>query len=183
MDSIQGSLSNNRLSKNEARQVLRRIINFEIPVSELIDNLDSGNYWLLFNTFWILRDLSREAKQIIFPYQQQIYDCMIKNSTDEGVVRNGISIFEDQEISEKLEDAIFDFCFEKLTNNSSAVAIKAFSMTVCYKIALNYPDLFTELKIVIEDNMNSLGQVSPAIISRGRKILKLIDRHSNRWYP
>ncbi|MCA0363517.1 MAG: hypothetical protein LCH67_05695 [Bacteroidetes bacterium] len=180
MDSSLNQINNRRLYKPEIDQVIGKIFNLEIPLEKFAENLSSPHYWGVFNTIWLLRDVARLMPEEVFPLQHQIFETMVQHASDEGIVRNGISFFENLPIDKNLEDSLFDFCFEKLLNHKSAVAIKAFSMNVCYNIALRYPDLLPELKIVIEDNMDSVGQNSPAIISRGRKMLRLIERHLNK---
>ena len=62
-----------------------------------------------------------------------------------------------------------DHCFNALNSGTSAIAIKAYSMEVLYKLALIYPELANELSASI--NMLQ-GEGSAGIILRGRIILK-----------
>jgi hypothetical protein len=60
-----------------------------------------------------------------------------------------------------------------------AIAIKAFSMAVCYKIPQQFLDLKPELLTVIEDVLMKNGRKSKGIVSRGNKTSKLLQKELN----
>ena len=65
---------------------------------------------------------------------------------------------------------MFDCCLSYLTDVEETVAVKAFSMTVLYRICQKYPDLKQELIPVIEDNLAYSDKAG--LQNRGKKILK-----------
>jgi hypothetical protein len=62
-----------------------------------------------------------------------------------------------------------DFCFKTLNSGFSAIAVKAYSMEILYRLSLIYPELANELatsiRILMEDG-------SAGITARGRMVLK-----------
>ncbi len=98
----------------------------------------------------------------------------VENPVHDAVVRNTVRVLQNfDQIPEKYEGRIFDLCFKFLIDPQYPIAIKAFSMTVCRKIAIKYPDLIPELIEVIED---LLLHGSSGIISRGKKELNLLNK-------
>lgn len=91
-----------------------------------------------------------------------------------AVVRNVIRAFQEVEtFPEEYEGEIFERCFGFLVDHQSPIAYKAFSMTVCRKIAMNYPELKVELISVIEDLLET---GSSGVISRGKRELLILRK-------
>jgi hypothetical protein len=61
-----------------------------------------------------------------------------------------------------------NICFEFIASNDTAVAIKAFALTVLQHLSKEYPDIKAELKLVIEERW---PYETAAFRSRARKIL------------
>jgi hypothetical protein len=78
-----------------------------------------------------------------------------------------------EKIDEKHHGTLADHCFSALSSGESAIAIKAYSMEILYKLAVIYPQLANELaasiRILMEDG-------SAGIVSRGNMILKKITK-------
>jgi hypothetical protein len=96
----------------------------------------------------------------------------LKRLDNEGVQRcflRIISLNDINKISAKHHGILADHCFNALRSGFSAIAIKAYSMEILYKLALIYPELANELAVSI----NLLqGEESGAIQSRSRMVLK-----------
>ena len=99
----------------------------------------------------------------------------LRHAKHDAVKRNTIRILQTYDIPEKLLGTVVDICFEFLASPKEAVAIKAFSITVLFNIAKKEPDLFYELKILIEDQMPT---ASAAFKSRGSKVLNYIKKNN-----
>lgn len=87
--------------------------------------------------------------------------------------RNTLRILQLIDIPENLEEDLMELCFNYLDSGKEAVAIKAFSMTILFKLSAKYPELRNELQILIE---NQLPYQKPAFVSRGNKILDLLSK-------
>jgi hypothetical protein len=74
-------------------------------------------------------------------------------------------------IPEPFHGQIIDLCFGFLQNRQTAVAIRAYSLTILFKLSQIYPEIRNELRYLIEE---SLPYEKPAFVSRGRKILTSI---------
>ncbi len=63
-----------------------------------------------------------------------------------------------------------EICFKYLESHDEAVAIKAFSLTVLGRLAKKYPEIISEIKLLIEEQ---LPHQSAAFKSRAKKFMKV----------
>jgi hypothetical protein len=80
-----------------------------------------------------------------------------------------LSLSDLDKINSRQHGLLADFCFNKLNSGFSAIAIKAYSMEIIYRLALIYPELATELSATI--NMLQ-GEGSAGVVARGHMIMK-----------
>ena len=87
-----------------------------------------------------------------------------------------------ERISEKNHGILADHCFGLLRSGFSAIAIKAYSMEILYRLVLKYPELRNELAATIS-MLQPEG--SAGIVSRGRQILKKLAgfNYNSRLHP
>lgn len=104
---------------------------------------------------------------LINPYLDQLV-ANLKNEIPDVVKRNTIRILQNQEMPDHLLGVVADSCFKFLASKHEAVAIQAFSMTVLLNVVRKVPELGSELKWLIEEQ---LPYASAGFISRGNKVL------------
>ena len=66
-----------------------------------------------------------------------------------------------------------DICFKFLESPTEALAVKVFSMGVLGNLATIYPEIKTELKLIIEEQ---LPNQTAGFKSRAKKVLKQLRR-------
>jgi hypothetical protein len=77
-------------------------------------------------------------------------------------------VLEGIDIPKKLHGKVMNVCFQFIENPSTPVAVKAFSLTVLHKLSKYYPEIKQELKVIIEERMET---ETAAFKTRGKKIL------------
>ena len=101
------------------------------------------------------------------------WSSLIKNlqkpNLHNAVKRNSIRLLQDITIPKKYQGQIMDICFKYVESPSEAVAVKAFSLTVLNNLAKMYPEIFPELKLLIEDQ---LPYQTAAFRSRAKALIK-----------
>jgi hypothetical protein len=85
-----------------------------------------------------------------------------------SVRRNSLRILQTMDIPESYSGKLIDTLFALLADSKTESAVKAFGMTVAYNIIQHYPELKSELKIIIEDQ---LPFATPSFKSRAKKII------------
>lgn len=121
---------------------------------------------------WPLLDIHDKHPNLFDPY----YAKMLKNldaPLHDAIVRNTLRIFEDGIIPHDIEGTLLEKCFSYISNPKKAGAIRAFSVTVAYKICKQYPELLEELRAVLEE---FLPFGAPAFKYRAKKIIGFINK-------
>ena len=90
-----------------------------------------------------------------------------------AIKRNTIRLLQDIEIPEKYQGEIMNICFTYLESPTEALAVKAFSMTVLANLAKLYPEIKTELRLLIEDQYPNQ---TAGFKSRAKKVLKQLGK-------
>ncbi len=109
---------------------------------------------------------------LIEPYISRIIENL-KSPAHDAVKRNSIRLFQFIDLPEEYCGDVADICFSYLDSEKEAIAVRAFSMTVLYNIAMKYPAIKDELKMMIEDH---LPYGSAGIKARGKNILKMLEK-------
>ena len=116
---------------------------------------------------WPVGYLGRSYPELIYPYFESMIN-MMDNPSHNAVLRNIVRILEDITIPEEYDGEIYDRCYSFLNDPNQPIAVRCFSMTVCYNIAQKYPDLKEELASSIKLH---LPHGSAGFKSRGNKLL------------
>ena len=145
---------------------------------KLLEYSYSADKKLAFHASWILTKVCDKYPEIIDPFLPEIVEKLgeIDNESAQRSFLRIISLSGIKEISSRHHGLMADHCFAALKSGFSAIAIKAYSMEILYKLAIIYPELANELSATIimlqEDG-------SAGIVARGRIILKRLAEISN----
>jgi 8-oxo-dGTP diphosphatase len=138
---------------------------------KLIDYSFLADKKLAFRASWTLSKACEIFPEMIYPYMPRLIEgleALDNESTRRSFLRI-ISISEIGKLDSRYHGILADHCFKALNSAFSAVAIKAYSMEILYRLARIYPELAHELSATI-NMLRSEG--SAGIIARGRIILK-----------
>ncbi len=92
-----------------------------------------------------------------------------KPNIHNSVKRNTLRFLQVTDVPLKYEGTIMNTCFEYIENPKEAVAIKAFSLTILSRLAKKYPEIISEIKLLIKEQA---PVQTAAFTSRAKKILK-----------
>lgn len=109
---------------------------------------------------------------LLQPYISRMIEHLHKDP-EVAIKRNTVRLLQKQEIPEESQGFLVEKCFEYLTSAKETIAVKAFSMTILHNLTHVYPELKSELKIVIED---LIQHASPGVKNRGKKILSELSK-------
>lgn len=143
---------------------------------------DEGRFAILMNVFlrgqyintqkagWVLSECADKYPFLIIPYFRNFIQKLQEPFTADSIKRNIIRVWQYVNIPDEYIDDIYAICFGFIHSNE-AIAIRVFSMTVCYNITRKIPELKQELRLAVEDVLMKNQDGSAAILSRGKKIL------------
>ncbi len=165
----------NMMSSREADWIAASAIENADMFRILYEYSFSSDQRLGLRASWTLTKACDQCPELIYPYINQIVEALpgIKNESALRSFLRILSLSDFQKINPGKHGRLADFCFSLLNSGFSAIANKAYSMEILYKLTLIYPELADELTgsilILMEDG-------SAGITSRGRHILrKLAD--------
>lgn len=163
------------LDKGHSKKIAQELANYighsQLRFDAFMPYFLHDEYRICQRAAYTLGLVCEEHPRLIIKWMPQVIEAM-KAPKHDAIIRNAIRTFQLLEpIPKEFEGEVFDLCFKYLRNPIYPIAFKAFSMTVCRKIALTYPDLIAELISVIED---LLPHGSPGVRSRGRKELQIL---------
>ncbi len=136
---------------------------------ELMQCFLSNDYRLAQRAAWSVSWAARKQPAMVVPHIPTLVAQLLRSDVHPAVIRNSIRVLQDMEIPEPCHGELLHACFTLIENPSTAVAIKAFSLTMLSHLAAQYPEIKPELKLIIEDRWE---HETAAFRSRAKKILK-----------
>ncbi|MCU0472658.1 MAG: (deoxy)nucleoside triphosphate pyrophosphohydrolase [Bacteroidales bacterium] len=172
------AMVNNTMGAKEIEWIAASAIENSAIFKKLLDYSFSGDKKLAFHASWVLTKVCDRYPEIIYPYISGIIEKLnkIDNESTQRSFMRIISLTDITRISTKQHGILADHCFTALKSGFSAIAIKAYSMEILYKLAVLYPELVNELSATI---FMLQGEGSAGIIARGQMVLKKLAEISN----
>jgi 8-oxo-dGTP diphosphatase len=169
-DELQAMI-NRMISMKQAEWVALSAAENPAIFRKLIEYSYSDDKTLAFHSSWTLSKACDKYPGMIEPFMPQIVESIGKID-NESTVRSFlriISLSDIAKLSSRQQGLLADYCFASLNSATSAIAIKAYSMEILYRLSLIYPDLIPELAASIN---KVFEYKSAGITSRGRQILR-----------
>ncbi len=165
------SMVENMMGTKEAEWLAESAIENGEILRKLLEFSFSKDKKLAFRASWTLSKVFDKYPELMGSDIQRMIGSL-ESLDNESVQRSFlrmISMSDLNSLSQKQHGILADHCFKMLKSGFSAIAIKAYSMEIIYKLALIYPELANELSSTI--NMLQ-GEGSAGILARGHIILK-----------
>lgn len=128
----------------------------------------SKEYRLVQRAAGALNHAARLKPELLPPWIPVIAEQLLQKNAPDVVVRNSVRILENCELPEELHGPLMQTCFEWVAAPGTAIAIKAFALTMLYRLSLIYPDIQPELLLLIEEQWET---ATAAFRSRAKKII------------
>jgi hypothetical protein len=170
-------LVNQRKTKESTTQITQFIGKNKTRFQELIDFFINGNPKTSHTCSYAIIELAINNPDLLDSYHQKFINLLEDPSNPDGVRRNIARLYQTCIITDSIEGRLFEICVHLITNPKEPIAIRAYSMTVCERIAIKYPELNQELQSAIEA---TLPYGSAGMKNRGLKILKKSQKKKPR---
>jgi len=174
------SFVNSMMSQKEAEWVAASAAENNSVFTKLLEYSLSGNRKLAFRASWTLGKVCDKYPELLNPYLDHFVEVLDKTD-NESALRSFLrilSLSDIENINPGFHGQLADFCFNILNSGKSAIAVKAYSMELLYKLSVIYPEIGGELASSI---MVLMEDGTAGITSRGRSVLKkLADNPLNR---
>jgi hypothetical protein len=140
---------------------------------QLVEVFVEGPYRVTQRASWVLTYCVEYWPYLVDPQLKILLKFLEKPGVADAVTRNILRLLQFVEIPKRHQGRVADLCFRFLRDRKIGVAIRVFAMTVLTHIARENPELRTEIKLILEDQM---PHRSAAFKSRGKKVLKELSR-------
>ncbi len=161
-------------SSGEAEWIAASAAEDPVTLARLVEYSNNDDNKLAFHASWIISKLFDKHPDLLYPHFERII-AGIGITSSESSRRSFLrilSLSDFNKISRKHHGVLADYCLNALNSASSAIAVKAYSMEIIYKLALIYHELSNELAA----SVNMLNIDSPAgLLARGRIIMKKLE--------
>lgn len=168
------------LTEHSAAQrdkIVNWVGNSQRRFDELAGLFMSGEYRVVQRAAWPVSYFAHLHPKLVLKHLAAFIDILEKKDVHPAVHRNIVRLLQEAEVPENLQGRLMNACFRFVEDPETPVAVKAFSLTVLEKLAYQYPEIKPELKTIIEDRW---AFETPAFRSRGRKILKAMEKTETR---
>jgi len=156
-------------SKEHALKIANYACSSKQNFKALMQCFMSNDYRLAQRAAWSVSWAARQQPKMVVPYIKDLVAVLTKEGVHNAVIRNSVRVLEAIDIPEAFHGEVMNACFNFIESPTTAIAIKAFSLTTLYNLSKIYPEIKPELKLIIEEKWDD---ESPAFKSRGKKILK-----------
>jgi hypothetical protein len=156
-------------SKKQTDRIVAYIGDDEERFAHLIQLFFKGEYRITQRAAWPLSYCVRNHPGLIAPYYRQLLDNLGRKDIHVAVIRNTVRLLQDVSIPKRWHGRVMSLCFDFVAEPETPIAVKAFSLSILSNLSKDYPEIRSELKLIIEGQWE---QATPAFRSRARRILK-----------
>ncbi len=163
-------------SRANADLVLNHVLKDKKRVAALMDAFLTGEYRVVQRSAMVVGDLGRLKPKWLKPWHSRMI-AAADPAPHSSVSRNVMRYFCELSlaaINEEDQGPLLDLAFRLTEDQTEAVAIRVFAMTVVFNFCALYPELKDELRGIIE--LTIAEGTTPGFRSRGGKILKELNR-------
>jgi hypothetical protein len=161
------------LAAEHSKKQCDRIVNYvggdRERFGQLVQLFFRGEYRITQRAAWPLSYCVRDHPELIQPYFKPLLDNLARKDIHVAVIRNTLRLLQDVAIPKKYHGRVMNLCFDFIQAVDTPIAVKAFSLTVLQHLAVDYPGIKGELRLIIEGQWEQAG---PAFRSRAKRILK-----------
>lgn len=123
---------------------------------------------------WMADKIHDRYPELVLPYFPEITRFLL-TTQNSGKKRHFLKLLSLHPVAEENMALLLNYCINVFSNAAEPVAVRVHAMQVLFNIAQQEPDFSGELIELIEHEMEYHG--SAGLVSRGRKLLKKLDKH------
>ncbi|HTR29421.1 MAG TPA: hypothetical protein VMH27_09125 [Puia sp.] len=156
-------------SKKQTDRIVAYVGDDPKRFATLISLFFEGEYRITQRAAWPLSYCVRHHPELIEPYYKRLLDNLERKDTHVAVVRNTVRLLQDVSIPKRWHGRIMSICFDFVADPETPIAVKAFALTILSNLSQDYPEIRSELRLIIEEQWE---QSTPAFRSRAKRAVK-----------
>jgi hypothetical protein len=138
-------------SKAQCNKIVAYIGSDKKKFERLMKLFFEGDYRVTQRAAWPMSYCVRNHPELINPYFNKLLNKLGTPGEHDAVKRNIVRLLQVVQIPEKFHGQVMTLCFNFIQDNETAVAIKAFSLTILKNLSKQYPEIKAEIKTIIEE--------------------------------
>lgn len=164
-------------SKNQTDKIITWIGDDPSRIALLMQLFLHDEYRVVQRAAWALSGLAQRHPALMLPYLPLLASRLGDETVHIAVRRNIFRLFQYVPLPEPVHAPLMQYAFDALANQKEALAVRAFAMSVLARLALLYPEINNELRLLLEDAMAQ--PQAPSFKSRAAKVLRQINRSAD----
>ena len=145
------------VTKPHNKQTINEIIEYigSSPdlFAELMHYFLGNNTRITQLTSWAVGHIGELQPKLIRPFHQELMQQLQRSDRSNAIRRNIVRLYQFAEIPTEIEGELYDLCIGFILNSKEAIAVRAFSIKICERIAIKHPALIEELIAVVETTL------------------------------
>ena len=160
-------------SKPQCNRIVAYIGNDKKRFAELMKLFFNGEYRVTQRAAWPMSYVVQKHPEMIQPYLTKLIEKLSNPKEGDAVLRNTVRLLQTVDIPKRLQGKVMTLCFDFIQSNETAIAIKAFSLSILQNLAKQYPEIIPEVKTIIEERWDL---ETAAFKSRARNFINSTEK-------
>jgi hypothetical protein len=160
-------------SKAHASKIAAYAVSKPAGFKELMKCFFSSDNRIAQRAAWSASLAVQQKPALIGPYLETLMELLQRKEVHPGTIRNSLRILQYVTIPEAFHGVLLSACINFTAAPETPVAIKAFSLNLLTKLAVHYPEIIPEVKLLIEDRLHV---ETAAFASSARRFLRKHDK-------
>src|SRR5688572_10826985 len=140
-------------SKKQCNKIVKWVGDDQKRFDQLVDLFLNDEYRVVQRAGWPLSTIVIAHPNLVKKHLKNIVACCTKEGMHGAVKRNIVRFLQYVDIPANLQGEVMDICFRFVESPVEAVAVKAFSLTVLSRLAIEHPAIIPEIKLLIEEQL------------------------------
>ncbi len=156
-------------SKKNCNRIVKWVSNSQKRFDELFRLFLNDEYRVVQRAAWPVSYVAIAHPELMKTNFGKLIRNLRKPQLPVAVKRNSVRLLQYLTVPKRFHGELMSRCFEYLTSVEETVAVKVFSMTILANLSRIYPEIKSELKLIIEEHWD---HETAGFKSRAKKILK-----------
>ncbi len=135
-------------SKAQTNKIIRFVGNNNKRFTELAQLFLSKEALIKQRAGWALSYCVMEHPELARPFMSRFIHHLKQENLHDAVKRNTLRLLQFCDIPENDQALLLEICYRYILSKNEAAAIKAFALTVAYRICETHPELLKELMLL-----------------------------------
>jgi hypothetical protein len=166
-------------SRKQCDTIVQWIGNNQNKFDLLFDLFIGNEYKIVQRAAWPISYCVEAHPHLINKHFAELIAQLQDINVHDAVKRNTMRLLQHVTIPDEHKGVVMNCAFDFIQNYNEKAAVKAFSLIVLGKLALEYPDIIPEVKTIIEERLQN---ETPAFKSCAKQFLKMTKKISKPYF-